>query len=185
MTMNLSFDRNRPFAATVLDSATSKPLFNLSHCGFTGCDCTMTIMEGHKETIFAEVKMHSLKKDMISLRGGSEMPLKNVLHGSKFSMSTTVQLPDGSEATWKESFGGTLRLQRNGKTIAESHRKHYITSKSRYMNIDIMDPSICSNIDNLAMVVLSFAILEQKKRNRNAAAGANASAGSSVAAATA
>ncbi|KAH8926251.1 hypothetical protein BT69DRAFT_1294995 [Atractiella rhizophila] len=169
--MNLSFQDNRPLESTVFDSSSGKPLFRLSKYGSS--QYMLSVMQhksgfslgiGKKEEAFATVYLGTWKKSMIRFGNGQEVPLKQVLHGSAWT-GAKVHLPDGSQATWKQNaFTGSLKLKRGGQVLVESHRKHYLTSGSKHMNLDVFDSSLTHSLENLAMVVLSFAILEERKR---------------------
>jgi len=114
-----------------------------------------------------QIQWHSFGPDMVSVNGKKLTPISEFLVEDKKSRSSwTFVAPDGGEYKWKLDSGEfTLIECKSNTVVARSHNRKLglLSGKPHPMSLDIMQQAI----PLLDVVVLSFIIVEKKKRSRN------------------
>jgi len=119
--------------------------------------------------VVAQWKLRAWKKDMVCLAGGDWRPLKEVLYstGGFWSEDKCFIGNDGKEYRWRRNWK-TLFVTRssNKQPLLEYHRHAGIMHQSY---LEVLDSSALTSLDSILM---TFLIMEKKKRDSEKASAA-------------
>ncbi|KAF8494502.1 hypothetical protein JB92DRAFT_3099999 [Gautieria morchelliformis] len=169
--MNVSFLRNEPLNAVIVDSSSGQHLYEVKTSSWTAGTRTTTVRRlkpgldsDEEQIIAAEIHWRALASSTITLYGDT-MRIKDWLtKTSALSPSRKLVAPDGKSYVWSRSPGkSTLTDVDTNTQVAQSHRSKsgwFGASEARKMNIDISSQAM----DFQDIVVISFIIMEVRAR---------------------
>ncbi|KAF8589954.1 hypothetical protein K439DRAFT_1628166 [Ramaria rubella] len=167
--MNVSFLHNDPYNSDIVNSSDGRPLYQVQTPFKLGSRVTHVrrIEQGGMQQVVAEVHWHHFSSTMVTFCGRgpeSTMPLDDFLRKEGvFSTSREFTGVDGKPYKWSaglEKF--TLTDKQANAVVAESHRHKFgVFGDARKLNIDIHP----QGMHNLDVIIVTFIIMEIKRRN--------------------
>jgi len=171
--LNISFTENDPKNSLVVHTETGRPLYEIDTPRSLG-DGMTTIRRVDDKGVVAQVDWKSFGSDMLQFSGGASTKVGSFLSKEgTLSSSRVFVAPNGVEYKWKMEGNRCVMLDSQTREIAaESHRKKYgfFSGNSRPLNLDVTKEAV----EFLDLVLLTFIIMEKKRRDLEMVIAANA-----------